>query len=236
MHGSLTFTRTLIPWGFTGRLELAIETPPEGLGSFVDGIVCELLPPEALRGESLTDRKGRDPNQLLNPTVPAAHLPRSEEIVFVAGRTPAPEEILTGITPAALTEPFTLSIASSFERFIGDHHIAHRTELSRSGAVADLIEPGNVGRMWPLVIDRFRFGLQYFRSHHALAFGYTPTVERTLLIDADRERIHLQLEIERLSSRSNETILNDDVFRNLSEIVRRATGHSCETIVRASPA
>lgn len=233
MHGSISFTRTLIPWGFIGRLELAIDTPSEGLGTFVDRIVRELLPPETLQGTSITDRKGRDPSQLLVPELSPGHLPRGEEILFVAGRTTAPDEVLPEVTTDRLTEPFTLMITSSFNRFIGDHHIEHRTQLSRSGAGAEAIDPREIGRAWPLVIDRFRFGLQLFRSHYTPLFGYAPTVERTVLIDADSSRIHLFLELERLRDRSVESFQRDDLYRNLTSIIKVTTGHSCESILEA---
>ncbi|MFM1847425.1 MAG: hypothetical protein RL417_899 [Pseudomonadota bacterium] len=234
MHGSITFSRTLIPWGFTARIELLIPTPRGGLGDLYTEIVRELLPPGALIGETITDRKGRAASVVLDQATPASALPRGEEILFVAGRTPTPDEELPEITPENLSEPFDLSIVSSFEQFVGDHHIAHRTTVERRGAFAEILDIPAIGRLWPLVIDRLRFGIEYFRSHRSGIFGYTPTVERTLLIDADGADIRVVFEHERLTARSPEQLLADDAVQALTTVIARGTGANLDAFIRSA--
>jgi len=234
MHGSITFKRSLIPWGFTARLELLIAVPAHRLGDFYTAIVHEMIPAAALRGETLTDQKGRDPQALLDPDTPSNLLPRGEEILFVAGRTTAPDEVFEEITPASLTEPFDLTLMTAFERFIGDHHIAHRTILERRGAAAEFLDIETIGRAWPLIIDRLRVGLEYFRSHRSGILGYTPTVERTLLIDASAEQLRIVYEHERLTSRAPEQLLADETVQALSKALSIGIGENLEAFIRAA--
>lgn len=234
MHGSISFKRSFIPWGFTAHLELLIPSPKRGLGDLYTELVNELVPAGALKGEIITDRKGRDPTVILDEATPSHLTPRREEILFVAGRTPTPEEEVEEITPASLSEPFDVSITTAFESFVGDHHIAHRTAIERHGALSEALDVRRIGRMWPLVIDRIRFGLELFRSRRTNFFGYTPTVERTVLIDADKEVIRVVFEHERLTTRDSAQLLADDTFRALAHILGRGAGVNLEAFIRTA--
>ena len=57
------------------------------------------------REESITDLKGRDPNELNDSNIPASLLPRGEEIFFAAGRTPTPGEDLPRVRIAEDRRP-----------------------------------------------------------------------------------------------------------------------------------
>lgn len=234
MHGALSFSRRLIPWGFDCRIELSIDAPKDGLGTVCDSAIHQLLPAGALHSEAITDIKGRDAQQILDASAPASLLPKGEELFFVAGRTATPEEELPAVTPEKLTEPFAFTISSAFEGFIGAHHIVHRTALERRGACADFIDVQRVGRIWPLVIDRFRLGLQLFRSRRTLAFGYAPSAERTVLIDADQTAIRILIEIERLNSKDLAAVLSDDIVRTVDSIVQRACGEDLAAFLRSA--
>lgn len=234
MHGSITFKRSLIPWGFIARLELLLVVPTHRLGDFYTEIVREIIPTGALRGETITDLKGRDPHALLDMETPSNLLPRGEELFFVAGRTTAPEESLEEIIAETLTEPFDISIRTEFERFVGDHHIAHRTILERRGAAAEFLDIETIGCAWPLIIDRLRIGLEYFRSHRSGILGYTPTVERTLLIDATAQQIRIVYEHERLTTRAPEQLLADETVQALAGALNRGIGENLVAFIRSA--
>jgi len=232
MEGSVTFSRQLIPWSFDCRIEVAMATPPSGLGPLCLALVRAFVPPECLRGGLITDIKGRDPHRVIDPRIPPTHLPQHEELFWALGRTPTPGEHLAEVSPEKLSEPFAIGITTAFEGFSGAHHISYRASIERHGACADYLDIARLGRTWPIVIDRMRLGTEYFRSRRTIAFGFAPTVERTLLVEADRDRILIVLELELLAERAYTTIERDDLFRSLDEVIVETTGEHYATFVR----
>jgi hypothetical protein len=232
MEGSVTFSRRLIPWGFDCRIEVAVTTPSTGLGPLCHALVRAFIPPECLHGGVVSDLKGRDPRLIIDPRIPPAHLPQRDELFWAFGRTPTPGEQRADVSPDKLDEPFTVGITSAFEGFSGAHHILYRAAIERYGACAEYLDIARLGHTWPLVIDRLRLGTEYFRSRRTMAFGFAPTVERTLLLEADSARILIALELERLPDRTVKTLERDDIVRSLDEILADTTGERFVTFVR----
>lgn len=233
MQGKVSFSRRVFPWSFDCRIEVTLATPSEGLGPLCDALMHTWIPAECFRGEIITDMKGRDPRTIIAPHVPVSLLPRRDEIVWVYGRTPTPGEHLADVTPEKLHEPFELAITTQFEGFIGAHHITYRPVIERHGGCADYLDPVRIGQTWPLVIDRLRFGGEYFRSRRTPVFGFAPTVERTVLIEADRERLVVALDLERLSKRTFEAIESDETFRALDLLLAQCTTERLALFVRS---
>lgn len=231
--------KKFFPSGFTADYELDVAMDRHAIPDLVDRAINGLLPAEATRRREVTDLKGRDPQSLLDPATPAEHLPRGEELVFVAGRVFTDDSQLAAgkLSDPLRGESFEMRLSTVFKQFSGHHHIVHSTTLERGGARLDGIDVSEVGRAAPVVISRFRLGMELFRSRFmAGALGYTPTVSDALMLEASGESLRVRIWAEAMKNRSDLPLSRDGLFDKVSSLVKDITGFDIAADYRSKSA
>ena len=219
--GEVKSSRSWIFGGFES--EYVVKRPLKKLNvpDFIDRIVHDLIPKEAFTEEILTDIKGRDPQNISSRSWPLDLLPRSDELAFFSGK------MFTDVLDdgGLASKPFTVSILTEFCDFVGAHHITHRCRVKREN-FPDFILLRNIGRIFPIEIETFRFGVDIFQSRLSTFFlGYTPTVNQGLYIEYLAEELSIRIYGERLKTRE-ERPLSETILPKLDRVTADLLGFS----------
>jgi hypothetical protein len=224
MHSKAIVERTFFPFGFTAEYSAALDITSPKLNRFTELVIKELLPPGALAGESLLDTKGRDPQELINDSIPLNLKPHTEELLFANGRIIVPSEAESSDqTEAEAREPqaFTVSVNTAFEEFEGASHIRHRVSISRGGALPEVFPLPELVALLQAEISHLRCGIELFRGHFISSMlGWAPSVAETLLIEGGPERIQIKIVAERLERRDSPPLQRDNLLGKLDKITR----------------
>ena len=103
---------------------------------------------------------------------------------------------LAGVIPLenGQNQGFSLIVETPFKAFSGTHHVLHTLQPHLSGDMLSLIPIEKLGRIFPLQIIEFRFGIERFRSRRAFSMlGFVPTVCDGFNLEVREERLRLSL-------------------------------------------
>ena len=218
MKSSLSIRRTYIPFGYSTEYEATCELQSWQLPKFAQAILGDFMEPSLLSRSTIEDSKGRDPELLIDSTIPANLKPRGFELVFISGKrfTMMGEDPQTAVVQP--DENFTLSVLTPFASFEGSRHIKHSIDVARIG-LPDWISPYEIARAFPLEIDLFRIGLDLFEPKFGSILGITPTVTQTLLIEASTQNCKLKITAD-TKDRKQLPLGRDGLFEKLDHVLK----------------
>lgn len=198
-RSTLSFNRTLFPYGYTCEYRREVVHPKFSLSRLVDCSLRKLLTREIFTKKSVLDIKGRDPDTLMDQNVTEVFRPKGEELFFLSGKV-----MLFRRKEEEIWEPFDVRVHTAFDRFVGNHHIVHGVSTIRSGALPSFVDVIDLGRTFPISPEYFRLGLEFFSSSFISAsLGFAPTVKETLLLESTSERTLIGISAEGLKNKES---------------------------------
>lgn len=190
--------------GYISEYRLEAPIPKFHLPLLVDACIKEFLPGPIIEGQTVTDLKGRDPRDMIQNQNGTPDAPSGDELLYIAGDQFTIPDDIDPPEQELVPQPFSIRVNTVFAQFVGAHHISHRLEIKRSSRFPESVPLTAIGRVFPLHLKSFRLGLNFFQSRRLPAFfGFAPTVDRTLLMEADEELLFLKIRLESLKSRNN---------------------------------
>jgi len=218
MKSQLIHGKRLFPYGHTSTYTLEAELPKDAGSILAHQIITNLIPEEVLRGNELQDLRGRDPNlPLINQTSTI----RDYELLFITGI------IIPGENGAEEEEPenFTLQITTPFNHSAGIHHIIHKVEIVRAGALPEDIPLKLLTKALSIEIDYLRFGLELYESRLVSGLlGFSPIITQRLLIEFYQGVLHLKIIAEALKKKGVLPLQREGLFEKVREVVKVANG------------
>lgn len=180
---------------------------PNKLSLLVDSTIFFLCPPASFQGKEFINCKGRE------------H-PSGGEIIWARGRSHS-----EGSLETAEPESFTVRLLSKFKEFRGLKDIVYTPETEVLGSLPPHFPADTLGRAFPIRLEEFRFGLEFFKPSFATAsFGLAPAVTEGIWITSDQKLCELRLFSEKLSSKNILPLQENAIFSAVVEICTEVLG------------
>lgn len=186
-----TVKRNWILGGYSAQYIHSSAIDLLSLSTLVDRLLRTISDQLHLRGNAgeILDVKGRNQGDVLLPGIPPPH---RDEIFKLGG------EIATAQKGQQFEwSPFEASCHAEFRNFESTHHIRHTLRVQKGASIPEWLPWRLLGQAAPIRPSYFRLGLEHFQSRFTFAsFGYLPQVTDSLLIDASRASVSIQVTTE----------------------------------------
>ena len=168
--------RTWLPFGFASEVIIEGIVKKFRLPEIIDASLSIFWP---RLGAELVDLKGCDAAR--GQLFPSAN----NELMLIRGVVPLEN---------AQNEGFSLNVVTPFKAFNGSHHVIHAVESRLVGELLRGVPIEKLGRVFPLRIQEFRFGIERFKSRRMFSMlGFVPTVCDGFNLEARDQKIRLTI-------------------------------------------
>lgn len=192
-----------------------------GLSLLIDGILRSVIQFPLQAGSALLNLKGRDPANNLGLVARDASSSLNHELLYIAGN------YLCGDSNQPESLPYMLQAYTRFAEFPANGGILHTLDLQLEGHDLKTCSPKDLGRIFPLVPERVRLGLDLFSERvYFYGLGSTPIVNETLLIEADNKRVAVGIFVDLLKNPRELPLQQDRLYYRAKAALDSATKSS----------
>ena len=119
-------------------------------------------------------------------------------------------------------EPFSLELKSQFKEFSGSGSIVHTTKLDRRGPLPLIIALKNIGRVFPIDLEQFDVGIDFYKTKRYPLVGVSPVVTETLKIKCSKTQLKLRIDADQLPTKDTLPLARWDLFNELSQVLEQS--------------
>ena len=219
-RSNLSIRWQFLPWGYRAQYDFE-AVPAEGsVKKVAETLVRSILPEECRSHDTVTDLRGRDPQQPLLLSDGGGSRPAYEELFFLAGDRKADSEESDAPDDGDSRIPFETTLYTKFLKFEGASHIVHSVsklhygfEDTKPNLLELAIDPD-------VTISNARLGLELFQSRNLVLFGLSPSVRETLTVECSASKLALRIASEGLSNRRTLPLKARGLFGKLSQALK----------------
>ncbi len=234
----MTRHRSLFPPGSAIHFDVDLEPRPFSLSYLADSVLSGFLPRSVLQELEITGLKGRGAwTSTSDHRCPAPEEPE-DELLYLEGRIiGAGEELNERSEDLQAAEIFSLRLKTVFKQFVGAKDITHRIIIEKRGSLFETVGIEELGRAIPLEISRVRLGVDIFEAAFAGSyFGFAPVVRKSFLIDGDRQKFRVELDVEGVKDRRSHLFTLHPLLAEIPPLVALITGKDLDRIVSQAKA
>ena len=226
MQSNLTFSRSIFPWGYSAKYSVASDINSDLLARVIETFLKDFLPNRVFFDETLEDMKGNGEfSGTFTSASPNAGSQESKDLIFIAGRLPAEEDEASKEHKKSEQireqkfNPFQISLASSFDHFVGNHHIVYKLREFRKGDLPSNLRLKDITEVSNIEFTEFRIDFELFHSWSLYdLWDFAPAADQRLSLLADRSQFRLSFEADSLKRKTDFPLGKEGYFEKLISI------------------
>ena len=206
---NLSRKRNWLSPGWHSIFELTAELDGSSASIAIDAL-SRLLAAQLANARELIDLKGADSGIYQGGSGP---------LIRVAGNCFLPAEPDQEVREK---EPFSLELNTQYKEFNLAGSIVHTTKLERKGPLPHSIPLKNIGRVFPLDVEQFEVGIDFYKTKRYPLVGVSPVVTETLKIKCTKNQLELSIDADQLQTKETLPLARWGLFDDLSKILAQS--------------